>query len=109
MPFETGDDAFAGKQPVSVVVRGWRYPAAARLVVHIKTAALPKTHQLVYKRFTAETCRVNPCLNQGKCVPGKLSCQCAQGWMGRFCHRELLIQSFTMRSLDTDTGLENSF
>ncbi|VDM74506.1 unnamed protein product [Strongylus vulgaris] len=50
--------------------------------------ALPKTQQLVFKRFTAENCRVNPCLNGGKCIPGKLNCQCTQGWMGRFCHRK---------------------
>ncbi|VDL73674.1 unnamed protein product, partial [Nippostrongylus brasiliensis] len=47
-----------------------------------------KTQQLIYKPFTFETCRVNPCQNDGKCIPGKLSCQCAQGWMGRFCHRK---------------------
>ncbi|KAJ1366918.1 hypothetical protein KIN20_033359 [Parelaphostrongylus tenuis] len=31
---------------------------------------------------------MSPCLNEGKCVPGALSCQCAQGWMGRYCHIE---------------------
>ncbi|KAK6034826.1 EGF-like domain protein, partial [Cooperia oncophora] len=47
-----------------------------------------KAQQLVYKHFTSETCRVNPCQNDGRCIPGKLSCQCTQGWMGRFCHRK---------------------
>ncbi|CAI5456400.1 unnamed protein product [Caenorhabditis angaria] len=47
-----------------------------------------KTTQLIYKRFTAETCKNNPCLNGGTCTPGKLACQCAQGWMGRYCHRK---------------------
>uniref|UniRef100_A0A0K0DPF9 ShKT domain-containing protein n=1 Tax=Angiostrongylus cantonensis TaxID=6313 RepID=A0A0K0DPF9_ANGCA len=46
-----------------------------------------KTQPHVYKRFTADTCRINPCLNEGKCVPGAISCQCTQGWMGRYCHR----------------------
>ncbi|VDO64483.1 unnamed protein product [Heligmosomoides polygyrus] len=47
-----------------------------------------KTQQLIYKHFTHETCRLNPCQNDGVCIPGKLSCQCVQGWMGRFCHTE---------------------
>ncbi|CAD6185532.1 unnamed protein product [Caenorhabditis auriculariae] len=47
-----------------------------------------KTTQLIYKRFTIDTCRTNPCLNGGTCTPGKLACQCAQGWMGRYCHRK---------------------
>ncbi|CAL2052805.1 unnamed protein product [Caenorhabditis brenneri] len=51
-------------------------------------AAGSKTTQLVFKRFTEETCRNNPCLNGGTCTPGKLACTCSQGWMGRYCHRK---------------------
>ncbi|VDM24594.1 unnamed protein product, partial [Toxocara canis] len=43
--------------------------------------------QVVLKRFSKENCRFNPCLNGGKCVPGKIACECAFGWMGRYCHR----------------------
>uniref|UniRef100_A0A914R124 EGF-like domain-containing protein n=1 Tax=Parascaris equorum TaxID=6256 RepID=A0A914R124_PAREQ len=42
--------------------------------------------QVVLKRFSKENCRFNPCLNGGKCVPGKIACECALGWMGRYCH-----------------------
>ncbi|VDN57489.1 unnamed protein product [Dracunculus medinensis] len=42
---------------------------------------------LVLKRFTANTCQLNPCLNGGKCIPGKIACECSHGWMGQFCHR----------------------
>ncbi|KAI6177401.1 hypothetical protein M3Y97_00903100 [Aphelenchoides bicaudatus] len=42
---------------------------------------------VVIKRLSVEQCRVNPCLNNGVCTPGKLACDCAPGWMGRFCHR----------------------
>lgn len=49
-----------------------------------------KTTQIIYKRFTEETCRINPCLNGGKCVAGKLACVCSQGWMGRYCHSKFL-------------------
>ncbi|WKY17077.1 hypothetical protein Q1695_001586 [Nippostrongylus brasiliensis] len=58
------------------------------LLVFVVQPGCQKTQQLIYKPFTFETCRVNPCQNDGKCIPGKLSCQCAQGWMGRFCHRK---------------------
>uniref|UniRef100_A0A0N5CT76 EGF-like domain-containing protein n=1 Tax=Thelazia callipaeda TaxID=103827 RepID=A0A0N5CT76_THECL len=43
--------------------------------------------ELVLKRFTKENCKFNPCLNGGSCIPGKISCVCAFGWMGRYCHR----------------------
>ncbi|CAJ0608844.1 unnamed protein product [Cylicocyclus nassatus] len=64
------------------------YYATILLLTLLLQPALPKMQQLIFKRFTAETCKANPCLNGGKCVPGKLNCQCAQGWMGRFCHRK---------------------
>ncbi|KJH44179.1 EGF-like domain protein [Dictyocaulus viviparus] len=57
------------------------------LIVFLQEGAF-KTQPLIYKRFSAETCRLNPCLNNGKCIPGAISCQCTQGWMGRFCHRK---------------------
>ncbi|KAI6216088.1 hypothetical protein M3Y94_00462200 [Aphelenchoides besseyi] len=43
--------------------------------------------QVVIKRLSHEQCRTNPCLNGGTCTPGKIACDCAVGWMGRFCHR----------------------
>ncbi|KAI6226393.1 hypothetical protein M3Y99_01299300 [Aphelenchoides fujianensis] len=43
--------------------------------------------QVVIKRFSQEHCRSNPCLNGGTCMPGKIACDCATGWMGRYCHR----------------------
>jgi hypothetical protein len=63
---------------------------------------------VVIKRLSAEQCRINPCMNGGICeccivnqnsfkhlgTPGKLACECAPGWMGRFCHRELIFQIF---------------
>lgn len=55
------------------------------------TSFIPVETQFVYKRFTKETCATNPCLNNGKCTPGKLACECATGWMGRYCHREPII------------------
>uniref|UniRef100_A0A1I7Y3S9 Protein male abnormal 7 n=1 Tax=Steinernema glaseri TaxID=37863 RepID=A0A1I7Y3S9_9BILA len=42
---------------------------------------------VVIKRFSKAQCKFNPCLNGGKCVPGKIACDCPHGWMGRFCHR----------------------
>ncbi|KAK5986473.1 Protein male abnormal 7, partial [Trichostrongylus colubriformis] len=64
------------------------YSLTILLLTTIVQSGLQKTPQVVYKQFTPETCRVNPCQNDGKCIPGKLSCQCTQGWMGRFCHRK---------------------
>uniref|UniRef100_A0A183CMM5 EGF-like domain-containing protein n=1 Tax=Globodera pallida TaxID=36090 RepID=A0A183CMM5_GLOPA len=43
--------------------------------------------QVVIKRFSKEQCKFNPCLNGGKCIPGKTSCECPSGWMGKYCHR----------------------
>ncbi|KAL3107823.1 hypothetical protein niasHT_017055 [Heterodera trifolii] len=43
--------------------------------------------QVVIKRFSKEQCKFNPCLNGGKCIPGKTSCDCPSGWMGKYCHR----------------------
>uniref|UniRef100_A0A0R3S772 Protein male abnormal 7 n=1 Tax=Elaeophora elaphi TaxID=1147741 RepID=A0A0R3S772_9BILA len=43
--------------------------------------------QLALRKLTKENCRFNPCLNGGTCIPGKISCTCAPGWMGRYCHR----------------------
>uniref|UniRef100_A0AC34QCH3 Uncharacterized protein n=1 Tax=Panagrolaimus sp. JU765 TaxID=591449 RepID=A0AC34QCH3_9BILA len=43
--------------------------------------------QVVIKRFSKEQCKINPCLNGGKCFPGKTGCECPKGWMGRYCHR----------------------
>ncbi|KAF8354229.1 mab-7, partial [Pristionchus pacificus] len=58
-------------------------------LAHFPHAAfIPVETQFVYKRFTKETCATNPCLNNGKCTPGKLACECATGWMGRYCHRK---------------------
>ncbi|VDK65320.1 unnamed protein product [Onchocerca ochengi] len=43
--------------------------------------------QLALKKLTKENCKFNPCLNGGTCIPGKVSCLCTSGWMGRYCHR----------------------
>uniref|UniRef100_A0A7E4V974 EGF-like domain-containing protein n=1 Tax=Panagrellus redivivus TaxID=6233 RepID=A0A7E4V974_PANRE len=43
--------------------------------------------QVIIRRFSKEQCRFNPCLNGGKCIPGKIACECPLGWMGRYCHR----------------------
>uniref|UniRef100_A0A0N5ADD7 Protein male abnormal 7 n=1 Tax=Syphacia muris TaxID=451379 RepID=A0A0N5ADD7_9BILA len=42
---------------------------------------------LILKKFTEKDCEKNPCLNGGKCIPGKYSCECTLGWMGTHCHR----------------------
>uniref|UniRef100_A0A915E411 EGF-like domain-containing protein n=1 Tax=Ditylenchus dipsaci TaxID=166011 RepID=A0A915E411_9BILA len=42
---------------------------------------------VVIKRFSKDQCKFNPCLNGGKCIAGKIACECSFGWMGRFCHR----------------------
>lgn len=43
--------------------------------------------QVLIRRFSNEQCSKNPCLNGGKCTPGRTSCVCPEGWMGKFCHR----------------------
>ncbi|KAM3727063.1 Protein male abnormal [Dirofilaria immitis] len=43
--------------------------------------------QLALRKLTKENCKFNPCLNGGTCIPGKVSCLCTSGWMGRYCHR----------------------
>jgi len=45
--------------------------------------------QVVIKRFSKEQCKFNPCLNGGKCVPGKTACECPSGWMGKYCHSKV--------------------
>ncbi|CAJ0933827.1 unnamed protein product, partial [Mesorhabditis belari] len=44
--------------------------------------------QFFVKKFTEEQCKATPCLNGGRCVPGKANCQCERGWMGKWCHRK---------------------
>uniref|UniRef100_A0AC35GSF5 EGF-like domain-containing protein n=1 Tax=Panagrolaimus sp. PS1159 TaxID=55785 RepID=A0AC35GSF5_9BILA len=35
--------------------------------------------QVIIKRFSKEQCKFNPCLNGGKCIPGKIACECPGG------------------------------
>uniref|UniRef100_A0AC35U542 EGF-like domain-containing protein n=1 Tax=Rhabditophanes sp. KR3021 TaxID=114890 RepID=A0AC35U542_9BILA len=42
---------------------------------------------VVIRRLSREQCEAKPCLNGGTCIPGKIGCSCAKGWMGKFCHR----------------------
>ncbi|MCP9266450.1 Protein male abnormal 7 [Dirofilaria immitis] len=46
-----------------------------------------KFFMLALRKLTKENCKFNPCLNGGTCIPGKVSCLCTSGWMGRYCHR----------------------
>lgn len=43
---------------------------------------------VIIKRFSKEHCETKPCMNGGICIPGKIACDCAPGWMGQYCHRK---------------------
>jgi len=57
------------------------------LIVQAAVSTFPQGALQQIRRFTADTCRFNPCLNGGRCTPGKIACECKFGWMGRYCHR----------------------
>uniref|UniRef100_A0A1I7S018 EGF-like domain-containing protein n=1 Tax=Bursaphelenchus xylophilus TaxID=6326 RepID=A0A1I7S018_BURXY len=73
-------------RPVTTRRKRWMYIVLATVAFTLSSIQMASS-TVVIKRLTAKQCLTNPCLNGGTCTPGKIACDCAHGWMGRFCNR----------------------
>ncbi|CAD5216208.1 unnamed protein product [Bursaphelenchus okinawaensis] len=87
LPDSTVDNGYDATQPVRTVgSKKWMYVVLISTVIVISSLQMASS-TVVIKRLTAKQCLTSPCLNGGTCTPGKIACDCAPGWMGRFCNR----------------------